>query len=123
MASDVKSKPPAWTDEERSKPPGYSSVSWLQEPAISIGAPVRVAGTSYYQDELELIAGGRNFAGTGRRVLTARLVREEDNLHDGNAVRVDAAGILVGHPRSCPNPTGTVTGGNHKSHCASSPGS
>jgi HIRAN domain len=75
----------------------YSSVSWLQAPAISIGAAVRVVGTSFHQDELEVIAGGRNFAGTRRRLLTVTLIREPDNPHDENAVRVDAAGVPVGH--------------------------
>lgn len=74
-----------------------SSVSWLQTPAINIGAAVRIAGTSYYQDELEVIAGGRSFAGTRRRLLTVTLIREPDNPYDENAVRVDAAGVAVGH--------------------------
>jgi hypothetical protein len=72
-------------------------VSWLQAPAISIGAAVRVVGTSFHQDELEVIAGGRNFAGTRRRLLTVTLIREPDNPYDENAVRVDAAGVAVGH--------------------------
>jgi hypothetical protein len=75
----------------------HSSVSWLQAPAISIGAAVRVVGTSFHQDELEVIAGGRNFAGTRRRLLTVTLIREPDNPHDENAVGVDAAGVPVGH--------------------------
>jgi hypothetical protein len=64
---------------------------------MSIGAAVRVVGTSFHQDELEVIAGGRNFAGTRRRLLTVTLIREPDNPYDENAVRVDAAGVPVGH--------------------------
>jgi ribosomal protein L37AE/L43A len=75
----------------------YDFATWLQAPAISIGAAVRVAGTSYYQDALEIAADSRNFAGTRRRLLTATLIREPDNPHDANAVRVDAAGLPAGH--------------------------
>ena len=78
-------------------PERLSSVSWLQVPAINIGPAVRVVGTSYHQDELEVIAGGRDFAGTRRRLLTVTLIREPDNPYDENAVRVDAAGVPVGH--------------------------
>lgn len=71
--------------------------TWLQAPTISIGPAVRVAGTSYRQDALEVVAGGRNFAGTRRRLLTATLVREPDNPHDSNAVRIDVGGVHVGY--------------------------
>jgi hypothetical protein len=35
-------------------------------------------------------------------------------------VTIVRTGSCVG-PRVCPNPTGSVIGGNHKSHCAISP--
>lgn len=77
--------------------PRRDSASWLQAPAISIGAAVRVTGTSYYQSALEIVAGGRNFASARRRLLTAILVREPGNPYDENAVRVDVADLPVGH--------------------------
>ena len=75
----------------------YEPASWLHAPAVSIGAAVRVVGTSYHQNALEIAAEGRNFAGARRRLLTAVLVREPDNPHDANAVRVDVASSPVGH--------------------------
>jgi hypothetical protein len=77
------------------KPPDQSS--WLQLPTINPGAPVDVVGESYHQAELEMIGGGRTPNGLPRRLVTATLVREPDNPYDANAVRVDIAGLVVGH--------------------------
>lgn len=71
--------------------------TWLQQPAINIGAEVDIVGESHYQSALEVIAGGRNSVGTRRTNVTATLIRERDNEHDANAVRVDIAGQTVGY--------------------------
>jgi hypothetical protein len=71
--------------------------TWLQPPAISIGAEVRAVGESYYQDALEAVSGGRTPFGTRTRLLTVLLVREPDNPFDENAVRVEAGGATLAH--------------------------
>jgi hypothetical protein len=71
--------------------------SWLQLPAISIGASVNAVGESFYQEALEVVACGRTALGARRRLLTATLVREPTNPHDENAVRVDVDGMAVAH--------------------------
>lgn len=77
--------------------PDSGSATWLQVPAINIGAQVDVVGEQHHQDALETLAAGRNAFGTRRRLLTAVLVREPDNEYDPNAVRVEAAGATLGH--------------------------
>jgi hypothetical protein len=58
---------------------------------------VNVAGESHYQEALRTIAG----PGEVRHETEARLVREPDNPHDANAVRVEIAGAKVGYlPRA-----------------------
>ncbi|MGO9082849.1 MAG: HIRAN domain-containing protein [Streptosporangiaceae bacterium] len=79
------------------EPPDSGPATWLQAPAINIGAQVDVVGEQHHQDALEALAAGRNAFGTRRRLLTAALVREPDNEYDPNAVRVEAAGATVGH--------------------------
>jgi hypothetical protein len=71
-------------------PARSSPWTWLQLPAISIGAEVNAVGESYYQAALEVVAGGRTPFGTRTRLLTVILVREPDNPYDANAVRVEA---------------------------------
>jgi hypothetical protein len=83
--------------KERTASPDTGPATWLQVPAINIGAQVDVVGEQHHQDALEALAAGRNGFGTRRRLLTAALVREPDNEYDPNAVRVDAAGAAVGH--------------------------
>jgi hypothetical protein len=80
----------------------YSSANsspwtWLQLPAISIGAEVNAVGESYYQDALEAVAGGRTPFGTRTRLLAVILAREPDNPYDANAVRVEAGGATLAH--------------------------
>src|SRR5580658_8764674 len=80
----------------------YSSANsspwtWLQLPAISIGAEVDAVGESYYQDALEAVAGGRTPFGTRTRLLTVILAREPDNPYDANAVSVEAGGATLAH--------------------------
>jgi hypothetical protein len=82
---------------ERTASPDTGPATWLQVPAINIGAQVDVVGEQHHQDALEALAAGRNGFGTRRRLLTAALVRESDNEYDPNAVRVDAVGAAVGH--------------------------
>jgi hypothetical protein len=84
-------------EAQQAKLADIGSATWLQVPAINVGAQVDVVGEQYYQDALEVLAAGRNAFGTRRRLLTVALVREPDNQYDQNAVRVDAAGTTVGH--------------------------
>ena len=53
---------------------------------------VSVVGESYYQDNLKSIAGG-----VKRKKAIARLVCENDNRYDKNAVKVEIDGAQVGH--------------------------
>jgi hypothetical protein len=46
---------------------------------------------------LEAVAGGRNAFGTKTRILTVMLVREPGNVYEANAVRVEAAGAILGY--------------------------
>jgi hypothetical protein len=71
--------------------------SWLALPTINLGAPVDVVGESYHQEELQRLCGRPGGQGLPRRVFTAQLVREPDNPHDPDAVRVDIGGLPVGH--------------------------
>jgi|SRR5882724_3456539 len=57
---------------------------------------VEIAGESHYQDALEEICGGRDTASTHLTV-TARLVREDDNPYDDQAVKVIIHGHHVGY--------------------------
>ena len=82
---------------EQTEPPDTGPATWLQVPAINVGAQVDIVGEQHYQDALETLAAGRNAFGTRRRLLTAALVREPDNQYDPNAVRLEAAGATVGH--------------------------
>lgn len=55
-----------------------------------------VVGESHYQDALEAAALGRTASGPRRPCVVAQLVREANNKHDHNAVRVDIDGRAVG---------------------------
>ncbi len=54
-----------------------------------------VAGTSHYQDELLSICGGHNRHGHGHETV-AMLVRDPENLHDPNAIKVEIEGRCIG---------------------------
>jgi hypothetical protein len=77
--------------------PDAGPATWLQVPAINIGAQVDIVGESFYQDAIEDLAVGRTAFGTRRRLLNAVLIREPDNRHDPNAVRIEAIGVTIGH--------------------------
>ena len=55
-----------------------------------------VTGTSYYQRELDRIAGGRTPEGHEFE-RTAEIVLEDRNRHDSNAVRIDIDKTTVGY--------------------------
>lgn len=55
-----------------------------------------VVGESKYQDNIKRIVGRPDPEGV-KVVANARLVCEDDNPHDSNAVRVDVAGLQVGY--------------------------
>lgn len=57
---------------------------------------LNVVGESHYQEALEKAAGGRSAQGA-RLEITALLIPEPDNPHDGNAVAVWIEGGQVGH--------------------------
>jgi hypothetical protein len=72
------------------------AVDWLQLPALNLGPAVNAAGESHYQDALEAIAGDRTSFGVHTPLITVELVREPANVHDPNAVRVEADGRQLG---------------------------
>jgi hypothetical protein len=78
------------------------SDTWLQLPTLrSAGWLVDVVGESFYQDAIEAVSGGRSEDGAVVPLVTAQLVREPDNPHDPNAVRVDIGGQTCGYiPRN-----------------------
>lgn len=55
-----------------------------------------VVGESFYQEALDLIAGGRDEHGADL-IVDVRLVPDPHNPYDANAVRVEVRGHLVGH--------------------------
>lgn len=55
-----------------------------------------IVGESHYQQALETLSGGRTFSGVSV-IREAILVLESDNPHDKHAVRLDIAGLTVGH--------------------------
>lgn len=55
-----------------------------------------IVGESYYQEALDQLCGGRCEEGH-RKEFRARLVPEPNNEYDRNAVRVEVAGLKVGH--------------------------
>ena len=57
---------------------------------------VEVVGESHYQRNIERIAGPLSDDGI-RAEFVADIILEKDNPHDPNAVRVDIAGLTVGH--------------------------
>jgi hypothetical protein len=52
-----------------------------------------VVGESFHLDALDRVTGG----GVGEHELTAQLVRERDNVHDRNAIKVVVEGEHVGY--------------------------
>ncbi len=56
-----------------------------------------IVGEASYQDALEILAGGRTDDGHRRVLVTARLVHEDENPHDDQAVRVDVNGRTVAY--------------------------
>ena len=55
-----------------------------------------IVGESHYQDELEEICGGRT-EDSQRLEVEARIIHEDDNPHDDQALRVDVEGLTVGY--------------------------
>jgi hypothetical protein len=78
-------------------PPRAVDGSWLQWPTIAWGSLHSVAGESYHQHELQQIADARPTGGPAVRLVIAQLVREPENPHDRNAVRVEVGGEHVGY--------------------------
>jgi hypothetical protein len=72
-------------------------VSWLQVPALNPGPAIDIAGESHYQDALEQVGGGRSAFGVRNQLITVELVREPANLHDPNAVKIQADGHHLGY--------------------------
>ncbi len=65
---------------------------------LSSDGRLSVVGESHYQPALHAAVAGRNAQGFDNAVpVTAVLVPEPSNPYDGNAVRVDVAGRLVGY--------------------------
>lgn len=58
--------------------------------------PTEVVGESFYDKNIEQLCGPRTSEGENR-VMPARLVLDDANPHDANAVRVEIGGLLVGH--------------------------
>ena len=56
-----------------------------------------VVGEASYQEALEAIAGGRTGDGHRRVLVTARLVHEDENQQDDQAVRIDVDRRTVGY--------------------------
>jgi hypothetical protein len=56
-----------------------------------------IVGEASYQDALEALAGGGTDDGHSRVLVTARLVHEDGNPHDDQAVRVDVNGRTVAY--------------------------
>ncbi len=57
---------------------------------------VEVVGESHYQKNIQRIVGPLSDDGI-RAEFVADLILEKDNQHDPNAIRVDIAGMTVGH--------------------------
>jgi hypothetical protein len=86
---------PVWT---RRAAPHEVEATWLQLPTLRCGGwLVDVVGESFYQEAIEECAGGRCEDGAVIPLVTAQLVREPENPHDANAVRVEIGGRACGH--------------------------
>jgi hypothetical protein len=85
---------PEW-DGSGDNPPRFSPIELELRPLNTEGR-VPVAGESYYQRALNLVAQGRAFPEDfdAHLAVQATLVPEPDNPWDGNAVRVD---VVLGH--------------------------
>jgi hypothetical protein len=55
-----------------------------------------IVGESHYQDALTRICGGKTYDGH-EKIVRARLIHENDNPHDTNAVRVEINDQKVGY--------------------------
>ncbi len=73
------------------------NASWLQLPALAIGAPIRLVDVARYQAELESLSGGRLTSGTVTNLLTVELRPEPTNTVDPQAIIVLAAGMPVAY--------------------------
>jgi hypothetical protein len=58
--------------------------------------PLAIVGESKYQESLEAVSGGRSEDGADE-IVSARLILEDSNPYDRNAVRVEIGGRLVGY--------------------------
>jgi hypothetical protein len=83
----------SWLFGRSQQPP--RSVSQAEIPGPGSFA-VEVVGESHYQDALARICGGVSEDGA-EVYKTAVLVLEDENPHDGQAVRVEIDELLVGH--------------------------
>jgi len=59
--------------------------------------PVKVSGESHHRDEIEAIFGAAFEDGVNEEGLPARLILEDNNKYDPNAVRVEVEGRHVGY--------------------------
>ena len=71
--------------------------TWMQTPTLAAGGERQIVGEARRQDVLEELACGRDDRGCLVRHVTAELVREPENPHDSDAVRVDVGGRTVGY--------------------------
>jgi hypothetical protein len=80
-----------------STPGPMGGASWLAWPTIAWGGLQEVVGESYRQHELQQIAQVRPGVGPTNRLVMAQIVREPNNEHDKNAVKVLVGGVRVGY--------------------------
>jgi hypothetical protein len=72
--------------------------TWVQRPTLRAGDfRVVVVGECYYQDAIEVACRVEATGLPTVPLVTAYLVREPDNPHDSNGVRVDVGGRCVGY--------------------------
>jgi hypothetical protein len=74
-------------------------VHWLQWTTLAgeFDDEQEVVGESFRQEALRALSGGSTTEGVVNRVVTAEMIREPENAHDPNAVRVEVGGMHVGY--------------------------
>lgn len=73
----------------------YTSEDWFN--LVGNGQyAIPIVGESFYQENLEAICGPRKARGE-KRIVEARLIFDDDNPHDKNAIRVEIEGKHVGY--------------------------
>ncbi|MFC2081089.1 hypothetical protein ACFLR8_02645 [Bacteroidota bacterium] len=85
------------------RPPGRINNPYLNKSLLQNLDPkgpgtyeYEVVGESHYQKELNRICGGRTYEGHEKTV-QARLIHDDNNPHDAQAVRIEIEGLTVGH--------------------------